>query len=93
MAEYQRSSGTNIELVHSFVGGPRLLQPHESEIALVHLNKMDDQQPWRLRARFKRYENRVIATLHSLRLYLSDYGPVSVPRWDYVSVTTEWISE
>jgi hypothetical protein len=93
MAEFQRSSGGDMQLVHSFVGGPKILQAHESEIAFVHLQKVDRQRLWRLDTRFDRYENGLIANLHRLRFFLSDYVRVEVPRWDSVRVFTEWSSE
>jgi hypothetical protein len=86
-------SGGDIELVHSFQGGPKTLQPHESEIVFVYLKKVEGQELWRLRTRVQRHENRVISILHSLRFQLSDYMPIKVPRWDSANVVTEWISE
>ena len=92
-SETHRKAGDDIRLTHSFVGGPRIWQAHESGVALVHLNKFEDQERWRVIATFDRYEDSVVASLHRWRFFLSDYAPLKVPRRNHIKVVTEWNTE
>jgi hypothetical protein len=92
-SETHRKVGEDVNLVHSFEGGPRLWRAGESGVTLVPLQKVEGQERWRLIAGFNRYEDPVVANLHRLRFFLSDYTAAKVPRWDHVKVVTEWIWE